>query len=854
MATLEGGVWKSDHPGVPALVQLEQALAPLPVTRSVMNIGAHPDDERSGDLAYWSRGLGARVISVIATRGEGGQNQLGPELYDALGVIRTRELERAAAITGVIVDFLSRGDGDVIYDFGFSKTSRKAFLLWGERNLLAREVEMIRRYRPDILVSSHNDKDDEQGQHRALAVTIPRAVAAAADPESFPEQLAAGLLPWRVRKVYFPASERDATVVIPVGEFDATTGLSYKQLGELSRSWHKSQGMGRPCPAGPAFSYLAQAAGPGAVREESVFDGLPLTFTDHIRGLLPGESGVRALAEILAELDETLRWAVKAFPDRERVARGVHAALALVRRAREAAPTAPLEDTLRHDLAFRLAIKEQQLTVAGVRALLLVAAVSLEAVTVMPGNKVRATVSVFNGGRVSVPAVYLGLQTPPGWKVEACDAKSAGAESPAASEGKTAGYNEEVRACFVVEAPGEPSYYRPYQPPVVTGTVSYELDGVRSEFSVAPQRPDPALLPPFGLALSSAQRLLKPGAGETREVKVALTSFAADEIAGHVRLEVPAGWTSWPETQAFRLTSRNAVTVAGFKVTTPPTAAAKPGRRPFSAVGWLDGEKASRAYVDHVSAISYPHIGKEYFLKEAKDFFAVVDYEIPPALRVGWVDGGFDKAYSAVADMGVAVDLLGPEEIGSDDLSKYDAVVIGIRAYLSRSELSAHNGRLLEYVNQGGFLLVNYHKPTDDLGENPPYEILPGSPSIRWRVSDENAPVEITRPEHPFFNWPNKITPDDWNGWVQERGLYFAMKWAPEYEPLVSIAEPGETALRGALLFAHFGAGAYAYTGLAWHRQLQALVPGAVRLFANILSYRKWSSSAISNSNLKRWM
>ncbi|MGE5577044.1 MAG: PIG-L family deacetylase [Syntrophothermus sp.] len=859
MIALEGGVWTPKRPGIPAIVQLEQALKTLTTIVSVMNIGAHPDDERSDEFAYWALGLGVRVISVTATRGEGGQNQLGPELYDALGVIRTRELEEAAAITGVTVDFLGRSFDDPIHDFGFSKTSHKAFTLWGEENLLAREVEMIRKYRPDVLVSSHNDAPEEQGQHRALAVTIPRAVVAAADPASFPEQVAAGLLPWQVKKVYFPASEADATVAVPVGEFDPTMGMSYGQIGELSRAKHEGQGMGHPCKAGPAFSYLALKRGPAAARETetSIFDGLPLTFADWAQKEAPPGSALERLGRLLVELDNLLRRAVAFFPDRDRVVHGVHAALALVRRVREEVAASPLDDATRHDLDFRLGIKEEQLALVSVRALLLMVTVSFDKPVAIPGDEVQATVSLLNGGHTPVSAVRLSLYAPAGWEISACGTSASKGENPAAGMGtganggrepwranavagtsRMAGYNEEIAGCFRVKIPEEAPYYHPYQPAAVGGMVSYEVDGVGVSFSVRP-KPGLAVLPPVSVAVSSEQRLIMPDSDEPREVRVTLKSFSPSEITGRVALELPSGWISRPDSQVFSLTAGNTALVARFTVEPPPAKETKPGRYPFLASVRLYGDPTSKVYSDTVSFISYPHIGRDYMVTKAEDSFLAVNCQIAPGLRVGWVNGGFDRSYEIVRGMGATVDLLGPDEIASGDLSPYDVIVIGIRAYLSRPELSAFNGRLLGYVRDGGFLLVNYHKPGDSLGSNPPYELVPGSLSIRWRVSDENAPVTVLKPEHAFFNWPNRITGDDWAGWVQERGLYFAMKWAPEYTPLVSMSDPGEDELRGGLLFARYGKGAYTYTGLSWYRQLQALVPGGIRIFANLLSYSK---------------
>ncbi|BAS26174.1 hypothetical protein LIP_0317 [Limnochorda pilosa] len=429
-----------------ALVRLHQAIRPLGTVVSFMNTGAHPDDEQSALLAYLSRGLGARVVSVIANRGEGGQNQVGDEYDQALGVVRTRELEEASRVTGVHLRLLSEELDDPIYDFGFSKTPEETLARWGAEIPLERLVRLIREERPDVVMPSFRDEYGQHGHHRAITRLTLEAVRHAADPEAFPEQLSAGLLPWQVRKVYVPANPGggggnvylatetgEVDVTVNTGEFDPVLGVSYVQLGEESRAFHRSQGMGRVVEPGPRLLHAERVLStvPVAGPERSLFDGLPSTVGELVHTVPDGHEGLRShLRSIQAGLEAI----DGAFPDRETILLKVHDTLGKVRQVLEALDGAGAGGPWAEDLAFRLRVKEEQLQAVSAAATLVIGQIDLEDWEVVQGQEVTLTVRAFNGGQIPLEDVSLRLEAPQGWLVEPIS------DGPATA----LGYNETV--------------------------------------------------------------------------------------------------------------------------------------------------------------------------------------------------------------------------------------------------------------------------------------------------------------------------------------------------------------------------------------------------------------------------
>ncbi|MBI1779365.1 MAG: PIG-L family deacetylase [Proteobacteria bacterium] len=783
------------------LLLLWQALLPLRSVVSFMMTGAHPDDETSALLARLAKGDGARVIYVSATRGGGGQNALGPESGEALALIRSHEMERAAAVLGMEVDWLEQGFGDRLSDFGFAKTPEATTAIWGEDRLLERLVEAIRRSRPDIVSPTFLDVPGQHGHHRAVTRATFKAFEAAADPARFPEQIEAGLRPWRIAKLYLPAYSGagatyddaepppPATLTVDVGGFDRWLGATYAEIGEWSRLCHRSQGMGRwrPEEDAPAIALnLAQTRLQRVNAEGSIFDGLPRRLGD----LATGMKG--APSDALRQADRAIEAAIEAFPDFDRVAASVHEALGAIDHVLQT--LGGLARTIAEDLEHRLGIKRRQLARASRLALSLVARLELPAMVVL-GQPATGRLVLFQGGK---PLTVRGSATSEAGTVEGPTAEGTLRYIP--------GSHAPFRQRFDPLAANAP----------IEGRLGYTVDGVDIEDAVAPEIL-PLEVPPLELTPAPEARVVVAGSQPRLEVRIGARNHTPAPIQTRLRL-LGAEAVAPP----LRLGPFEAAEIS-LTAATPA-----PGHASWQVVA--DGIAHGRVRRQH-----YPHIGTTGWIEPATLDLLVVDLALPPGVRIGYVEGGLDRVAGWLEEIGLQVERLSDDEILGGDLGRFETIVIGIKAF-GRLPAAAP-ARLKDYVSRGGHLVSQYHRPGDgwDAAVTPPKRIAIGQPSLRWRVADPAAPIRILASGHPLLTYPNAIGPADWAGWQKERGLSFAASWDPAYVPLLAMADPGEAPLEGGLLSAPIGAGRHTHVSLALAHQLDRLVPGAFRLFANLV-------------------
>ena len=831
-----------------AVVELWEALLPLGSVNSFMNTGAHPDDERSSLLAYLSRGVGAQVISVTANRGEGGQNAIGTEYNNALGALRSREMEEASRAFGVDLYFLSEGADDPIYDFGFSKTPEEALSTWGEEETLRRLVRVIRESRPDVLFTSFLDVYGQHGHHRAMNEATKRAFELAADPAAFPEQLDQGLRIWQPRKLYLPAESGagstyaddepppPVTLEIDTGAYNPIFGATYEQLGEQSRVYHQSQGMGSWHPEEPSTAslHLLRSTVNRRADDTAIFGGLPNTVGD-----LAETVSDRSLAGTLRAAQTHIEAALDDYPNYIAVAAEVQQALSDVRTARARLPKAKLRDALRADLAFRLDLKARQLVDASQHAALLITRLEVtepeddapeNSYSLTPGGKTSLTLTAFRGGEVPITDVSFELVTPEGWAVTRQDEGNKGALAA----------GESLAATYTVSAPADAAFtdpYRvhasPYAPnSIVYGRVSYRMNGVPVTLEIAPEE-RVAVLPELSLTASNPEMIFNTAApSESFEIAVTATNNLAQSTETSLSLGAPPGWQVEPTTVPLSFAGVGETQSAAFSVT-PPQGGVEPGR--YTLALKAEGRASS---TQHVQNISYTHVGNNYLTEPAVVEIQAFPVEVANDLRIGYVDGGSDTVYESLRQLGLQVELLGEETLSSGDLSVYDTIVVGIYAYAARPDLAASNNRLLNYVREGGNLFVQYHRPSDNWNPETtaPFPLELGSPSFSWRVTDENAKVTYLAPQHPLLTTPNKITEADWQGWVKDRGLYFPSNWSDQYTTLLSMKDPGEEPFISSLLSAEVGEGRYTYSSLIYYYELDNLVPGAFRMMANLVT------------------
>ncbi|KMZ44732.1 MULTISPECIES: NEW3 domain-containing protein [Bacillales] len=804
------------------VVDLWKAIKPLTTIASAMNTGAHPDDEHSSMLAYLSLGKGVDTSSVIANRGEGGQNEIGSELGNALGIIRTRELQEASKITNIHLENLSEKIDDPIFDFGFSKSPDETLQKWGEDVAYEKLIRRIRTLRPDVVIPAFLNEPSTHGHHRAINVITVRAFKDAADPNVFPQHAKEGLAPWQVKKLYLPAKEQDYSVKVPVGDYDEIYGASYVQLGEESRFMHKSQGMGRHYDEGPSFNYykLDQSIVETKGKEADFFEGIAYSFDDLAKDVA-SQSGGEKVAGELKKLQKDAAEVIAAYPSFASVAKEAHEMLADVEKATAAVEASSLPTDTKTDLRHRLGVKKSQLNKASAEALSLVTKVKPETTELVAGQTTKVTVTAYNGGQAKVGKINLALNVPKGWQ----------AKPQSTTSFSSLGYNQTVKTTFDVTVPSDAALFQPYAAPAITADASYSFAGSTANSHVTPADAI-AVLPSFSMVLSPNATVLntqKPE--EPIPVKVTVKNYNPGAAKTTISLDVPKGWSVEPQAAPLTFEAKGETKSVAFTV--KADASVQPDKYTVTAVASGGGKESRHG----AQVIRYPHIGTTYFVQPATLTIQTFDLKVPEGLKVGYVSSGFDNIDQYLSQLGVNVTNLSAKDIESGDLDQYDTIVLGIRAYGFRPELIPSNARLLKYVENGGNLVVQYHKPEDKWKpELAPYPIKIGAPLMQWRVTDETSKVTVLAPDHALFHSPNKITEKDWDNWIQDRSAYNPSEWGKEYTELISNGDEGEKEFTGTYLTAKYGKGTYTYSSLVWYREIPSLVPGAIRLFVNMIS------------------
>jgi LmbE family N-acetylglucosaminyl deacetylase len=811
-----GNAAKAEEPNV----ALWNAVKPLDTTVTFLNTGAHPDDERSDFLAYLSRGLGVKTSSLIANRGEGGQNEIGDELGNALGIIRSRELIEASKITGVKAYHLSQKTSDPIYDFGFSKSVEETLAHWGEDLTYERFIRFIRTYQPDIIMPSFRNDPSQHGHHRAVEVLTERSFEDAANPNVYPEQLKEGLNVWQAKKLYLPGASQSKdtpTTSIEIGMYDPIYQMTYPQLGEQSRFMHKSQGMGSIIPAGPRqvdLELFKSVVG----KQTDLFAGVPYDFKEWAQQLPKTENDLKVH---FTKLQTELESIISSYPNSDQVFTQSQDALKEVRNLENKTEHAKLQTALKNDLLHKLSVKEEQLQNASFVSSQLDVQASSEFNILTKGQTTTVTVALKNNGKEKLHNVNADLKVPDGWKV------STTAKPLNLAPG------ESTKVTYQVVVPDTWAYYDPYQAPVIQANVNYDFDGSKTSV-VQDLKGTIAVLPDVGLTLSPEDIVVNTADVQKEiPVSVKVKNYRAGTAQTSVKLNVPAGWGVSPSNAEVDFTKHLEEKTVAFKLTPPSTVQA--GNFKVTAQASVNG----KTFDSTIQEIHYDHIGTFYYQYPAQVNGVAFELLKDSSLKIGYVDSGFDKVADYLSNVGMNVTKLTESDLQSGDLSQYNTIVVGIRAYLSRADLITSNERLKQYVYNGGHLVVQYHKPSDGWNSQTtaPYPLTIGNVSIKYRVTDENAKVTVLDPASPIFSYPNKITDSDWSGWVQERGLYYPMSWDSHYQTLVRMGDPGEAPFDSGILAADYGKGTYIYSSLVFYRQIQGQVPGGYRIFTNLISY-----------------
>jgi LmbE family N-acetylglucosaminyl deacetylase len=851
---------------------LALALRRLQTIASVLHTAAHPDDESTELLAYLARGQGARVAYLSLNRGEGGQNGIGPELGESLGVLRTEELLAARKLDGA-EQYFTRA-----YDFGFTRSVPETLQKWNKEEVLGDMVRVIRTLRPLVLVNGFSGTArDGHGQHQVAGMLAPEAVTAAADANRFPEQLKEGLQPWQVLKLYQRVFEQGKTPVatFDVGQFDPVLGRSHSELAAEGRSKHRSQDFGMIQMRGSSVrSFWRQESKVAAPdKETSLFEGIDVSVTGIAHFAGEGENAKKILTPLTRIKELAAQALAEHRPEQpQRIAPKLAEGLRAVRTLRQQLDA--LDAQPRATVDAMLARKEWEFSDTLIRSHGVIVDALSSAEVVTPGEAVEVNANVYVGGaKPSAARAEVRISAPQSWRVEPLEIE---ADQPASPSPFFRGRERaDAAARFRVtvpndEPPTEPYWLArprtreqfdwdkampvtlPFAPPRLSARVELTLDGERVtinqpvEFRYANQtfgeiRRELKVAPALTLAMRPSLLVIPQGgptngAARTREVSVEITHNARRATNGALKLAAPSGWKVEGDAQPPAFARQGEKTSRRFRVTPPANAN---GTFTLKAVATADGRDHASGY----TTVTYPHVETHFIYHPAEAKTEVFDVKVAAGLRVGYVPGSGDETVEALRQLGVNVKAIDAAELASGDLSAYDTIILGIRVYEVRDDVVANNKRLLDYVANGGTLVVQYNKHEFvTRGQLAPYPVKMGDGSRfgnNLRVTDETAPVKVLVPDHPLFNFPNKITDADWKGWVQERGLYFLSEWDAKYTPLLSAPDDTGKELQGGQLIAEYGKGRYVFTGYAWFRQLPAGVPGAYRLFANLISLPK---------------
>src|SRR6478736_2096509 len=794
--------------------EIQLALQKLNVLGRVLYIAAHPDDENTNLMAFWANGSLYDAAYLSVTRGDGGQNILGSELGERLGVIRTEELLDARRIDHA-KQFFTRA-----LDFGFSKTADETMRIWGHDKILADVVWIIRKFRPDVIVTRFSPEDEKtHGHHTASAILAQEAFSAAADPKRFPEQLAF-VKPWQATRLVWNTSpffftnrnlpfDPTGLTAMEAGGYNPLLGKAYTEIAAASISMHKSQGVGGPPRRGARKEYFKPLE--GQPMTSSLFEGIDTSWSR----VPNSESVATEIREITSKFNP-------------------------------ADPAASVPDLLKLRQAMNgiqdeswIPEKKAELDKVIAACLGFHVEASTATETFTPGQTAAIKLEAIN--RSNIPVTLQEVRFP-----NTRDSNKIDAALPS---------NELVTKDLSYRIPDDAPYSQPYwlrkpgtlgtfavddqkliglpeNPPALPVEIVLQVNGqelryivdtkYRTAEAVAGELPRPLVIAPPAFVNVLNSVFVFP-TNEPKPVSVRVTA-ATGAAKGDLKLAAPQGWEVSPASIPVDLKAATAEMAATFSVKPPD----QNSEGTLRAIASIDGRDYSLERV----RISYPHIGVQTLMPPAQAKLVRADIR-RKGERIGYIPGAGDDIPESLRQIGYSVKILSELDITAKNLAQFSAVVLGIRAYNTQDRISNWLPEVFAYVKEGGVAIAQYNTLADlKTNQFGPYPLE----ISRDRVTDENAQVRVLAPDNPLMNIPNKITPKDFDGWVQERGLYFPNKWDSAWTPILSCNDPKEKPLDGGLLVAKSGKGFFVYTSYSWFRQLPAGVPGAYRLFANMLS------------------
>ena len=809
----------------PDAAHIQLKLKKLGFLGSVLYMAAHPDDENTNIIAYLSNEKLASTAYLSLTRGDGGQNLIGPEMHELLGLIRTQELLAARSIDGG-EQFFTRA-----IDFGFSKSAAEAFSIWGKEYVLSDAIRVIRQYQPDVIITRFPpDERAGHGHHTASAMVAGEAFDLAAQPDVFPEQVKE-FGTWQVKRLYTNTGRwwnrtvnenTPGAITMDVGGFNALLGKSYSEISALSSSQHKSQGWGRRGERGYKPEFLEHVKGASA--SKNIFEGVDTTWSR-----VPGANKVQSLvSQVLAQFNPA-----------------------------DPAASVPLLFQIRNEIqklnknVWRdRKLRETEELIVDCLGLYVEATSATPQCA--PGESVNVNVEMVNRSQADL-------------RVEGISASSLQWDSsftavidpnkPALMNfRRTIGSDAQFSDPYWLRLPHGTGLYSvndaqkigmPQNAPALLFTIKIKA----GEQSLSLQRPliykwvDPVkgelwrpfeILPPVTVNLS--EDVMVFGTQAPKRLTLLVKSSSDNRLSGTVAPELPRGWRAEPASYAFELNARGEEEAKSFVV--------HPSSAEYNGVITARATVNGKDFRNSIRVIAYDHIPIQTLLPNAEAKAVRIDLRTA-GKTIGYINGAGDEVPRALRNMGYDVVEMNDEQISAANLKTFDAVVLGVRALNTNDRARYFMPAVLDYVKEGGTVVIQYNTNARMQTEKfSPYPLSIG----RDRVTDESAQITVLKPNHPVLNVPNKIKPVDFEGWVQERGLYFPEEWDSHFEALLSMSDKGESPTSGSLLVANYGKGYYVYTGLSFFRQLPEGVPGAYKLFANLVSLGKAANSEVQKN------
>ena len=812
----------AQQPAKPNAIEIYSQIQKLNFLGSVLYIAAHPDDENNRLISYFSNNVKAETGYLSLTRGDGGQNLIGPELRELLGVIRTQELIEARKIDGG-EQFFSRAN-----DFGFSKNPDETLQIWDKDQVLSDVIWVIRKFQPDVIINrfDHRSPGTTHGHHTSSAMLSFEAFDKASDPKIFPNQLAFAET-WKPKRLFFntswwfygskekfEAADKSNLIDLKIGTYYPSLGKSNQEIAALSRSRHQSQGFGSTGTRGEEEEYLEFLKGDAPKDNSNLFDGIDTTWNRVPEG--------KPIGAILAAVEKNFDFKNPSSSISELVK-----AYALVQK---------LDDS------HWRTIKSEELK----KVIEACAGLYLEAIApsqeTTPGTTLKVKLEVIN--RSNAKANWKAIQTFPYSTNDLSITELIN--------------NKPITKSISLQIPNSIDYTNPYWlnqkgtvgmyrvddqrnigiPDVlrqVKVTFMIEINGVVIPFekNVVYKYNDDVkgevyqpldIVPTVTSSFAEKVYIFNSDKDKTINIKV---KAGKENIQGTVKLQVPENWKITPTEIPFTMTRKGEEVIVSFTVS-PSKEASDVAIKSLVTV---NGETFDKSKID----INYPHIYNQIILKSAEAKGIRLNIKTKNE-KIAYIMGAGDEVPKCLQQMGYEVEIIKPEQITTEKLANFDVVMTGIRAYNVVNELAFKQNILLDFVKNGKTMIVQYNT-TDDLVTK---DIAPYMLKIsRDRVTEENAEVRFLAYGNPILNTPNKITADDFKGWKQEQGLYYPNEWDANFTPILSANDKGETPKNGALLIAKYGKGNYVYTGLSFFRELPEGVPGAYRLLANIIAIGK---------------